>query len=303
MPALILPPDWEGPQHGRSACGNILDGMRRGRWVQRSQLCESQDTPELLRVLCAAPDNHSADGGPTSRAHWLWQPASECAARLFDPDEACAVLQRVAGLQVAGDSFVRHLFLGLLSVVSGDFVTGAAPVTASPLTNQLSPVAFPARTLRNLIWNTSQCSSERMFDDRRCRSWRNLDTRPIKGCAGGSDFLGFHKLDSSGMWPQSIDDVSARFGNRSRVLVVGVALHDHLLAHQVEQFVILPLFRWVRQQPMTSRTCRILLHAHHAVGKLKPDKFRKTQSNEAVLGFNQQLYRIASRPLCVYVLI
>ena len=52
------------------------------------------------------------------------QLAGACALHWFSPSEACALLQRLGGIVLVGDSLARHLELALRQVLSGNWAVG-----------------------------------------------------------------------------------------------------------------------------------------------------------------------------------
>lgn len=273
-------------------CAATLHAMQDGEWNTRRE-CTSMKSREhasptmQLRTLCALP----ADFHPTKGAEAelrLWQPRN-CSLRLYDRRTACKLLHRIGGLQLMGDSYIRHVYMALLLTVSGDLDQGA----------------IDPRGRRSDAVGETVCLGESQFIERFCKDqWRSLRTHPFPTghCPSGQSVsareLDYMPLHSSSVWPQEPEEFAGLFFDKlraPRVILVGVALHDHLVSSRVEQFVLSPLHRYVRAQ-RAERRPQVLLHAHHAVGYRKPAHYRATQGNDAVRRFNAQIQRALARP-------
>ena len=163
-------------------CSDPLESMRSGAWTRSrdAEFCRSR--LPALRVLCSsnASDVHAstkhAQGEVRDRrpSGLLWH-AANCSMRHFSAPAACELLRANGGLLAVGDSTMRHLFMGFLSVVSDDYDRGAVSQD-SVQRNE---------TLRRAGNDSSvECRGDLQFSSNLCRRVRDLATSPIAHCPG-----------------------------------------------------------------------------------------------------------------------
>ena len=135
---------------------SVLEALQSGVWEQDDSHCMTKSA--MLSMMCTRTHWEVANAD-LSRLGRLWVPT--CGTfRVYDGVAACDVLRRLGGLVVVGESIERHVYMGLLLVLSDDYDTGG---------------------LADLD-NSGYCSGERQFVLAQCRSPRDLDRRPIKHC-------------------------------------------------------------------------------------------------------------------------
>ena len=163
-------------------CSDPLESMRSGAWTRSrdAEFCRSR--LPALRVLCSsnASDVHAstkhAQGEVRDRrpSGLLWH-AANCSMRHFSAPAACELLRANGGLLAVGDSTMRHLFMGFLSVVSDDYDRGAVSQD-SVQRNE---------TFRRAGNDSSvECRGDLQFSSNLCRRVRELATSPIAHCPG-----------------------------------------------------------------------------------------------------------------------
>ena len=98
---------------------------------RHSVLCSGSSSSE--RQLLASVQKyemHTATADPRPGGY-VWRPRG-CKLRLFTASEACRVVQRNRGLFICGESLQRHLYEGLLLVLTGNYEQGALANTRRP---------------------------------------------------------------------------------------------------------------------------------------------------------------------------
>ena len=121
-------------QRADGACGNVAyDGVPQLRLMWFRSLCDPRGpTPCCHEFVCT---NRTADEcrcplclDPRTPVHAelsQWRPeVPACRPREFSASEACRLLDGTT-LVLAGDSFVRHVFVALVMLLTDDFRAGA----------------------------------------------------------------------------------------------------------------------------------------------------------------------------------
>ena len=248
------------------ACSDVLLEMQRGEWVHSAAVCESSS--RAARVLCSTNQSVGYGTVDSRPVGLLWRPRA-CSLRIYDGAGACAVLRRAGGVVVLGESFERHLYMGLLNVLTEDYDEGA--LTHGGRLRGFSP---------------SACRGERQYTERDCRRHRDTRREPIAGC-GGAEVVVYHDLSHAQHWERR--NLSALLRPRATV-IAGFGLHEDLNSTRVASG-LLNLLRAVavfgpsreQQQP------RVLWASRPAQGALKPHEFIKSQDNAHLIAFNEAM--------------
>ena len=271
-------------------CSDPLESMRSGVWKHGADAICSARQP-ALRVLCSsnASDVHASikyaqgEVRDTRERGLLWR-AANCSLRHFSAAAACKLLREAGGMLAIGDSTMRHLFMGFLSVLSDDYERGAVSQEALQR----------SETLRRASNDTTvKCQGDLQFSSNLCRHVRDLATSPIGHCPDAAlrfaEIRHAPDLERALREPNSSKDAVqlAEWLNaapsRSYVLV-RLGVHENFNASAVESAL-----RAMFARLPTARRLRLLFVAPSAVGPAKPKQYLFTQGNLPVQNFTQRL--------------
>jgi hypothetical protein len=136
---------------------STASSLRTGDWSPEPALCHPP-APAMQRALCVRADNANAS---RSDAVWRWRPRG-CALKIYSSVEACALLHRIGPLWITGESFERHLYQGVINVLSADYEGGAVE--------------------QRRVLPPFNCTGEDQFDEKTCRAPRDLVIDPVASC-------------------------------------------------------------------------------------------------------------------------
>ena len=247
------------------ACSDVLLEMQRGEWVHSAEVCESSS--RAARVLCSTNQSVGYGTVDSRPVGLLWRPRA-CSLRIYDGAGACSVLQRAGGVVVLGESFERHLYMGLLNVLTDDYDEGA--LTHGGRLHGFSP---------------STCRGERQYNERDCRRHRDTRREPIAGC-GGAEVVVYHDLSHAQHWERR--NLSALLRPRSTVLA-GFGLHEDLNSSRVTSGLRSLLRAVAVFGPSREQQPAVLWASRPAQGALKPHEFIKSQDNAHLIAFNEAM--------------
>ncbi|XP_071119050.1 uncharacterized protein [Haliotis cracherodii] len=190
-----------------------------------------------------------------------WIPSDpRCQPREYSPRQICQLLDG-GTIRFLGDSFVQHLYTGLLMTVRGNFKDGGVRPTESR------------------AWK-SRCSGMNMFDDG-CR--RFLDSRPWNIC-GGRVTLSWLEHNFGKSWTALINDVIVGLAYRKTLFVIGIGMNEDYNSTKAKMDYLKPTFDRLRKIDILPP--KVLFVDMNAPGIMKRSH---TQSKPRVLRFNRDM--------------
>ena len=165
-----------------------------------------------------------------------WKPSSqECPYQRFNSDDACGFLNaQVSELVFVGDSFIRHFFVALSLLITGDPIRGALKSTLSEE-------------------EKAQCSGDLQFVDRgkhschlkTVKGWEEFGEHQV--CNGNALFKSYlvEAYDLSQL-SLAMKAVKSLLGKRNAIIVLGVGIHFSLNATQVIEKYLTPLLSLIK---------------------------------------------------------
>ena len=308
---------------GSPECISTAHALELGKWVRQSQCDQARRQDDEARAtlheaMCSRGDAQAADDG-TQRT---WQP-SACHLHLFtSPTDACALVRRVGGVRIVGDSLMRQLYQGLLEVLTGDFEHGSLTARTAARNRTHSPEcrgtmhykekAKCVQLLRPLNEEPIPCG----LTADGATVWAYDDVLRLNGDLWSAEHLlthvleGHHEIDrhdgyNGSVWGSMRTHTHAKnpalFETSyhppslpaAGVVVLGVGLHDQLNTTRVDA-VLQSFGRHVARLPANERP-RLLWLPYTAVGRLKPQQYAVSQGNRNVMAFNAATSATARR--------
>ena len=140
-----------------------------------------------------------------------------------------------------------------------------------------------------------QCSGIFMFPERVCRLWVDTNTTACPN-RSATLLLGEVYKSSSGLWRNITATISSLANTPRSLLVLGVGLHDHLIADKTYREVVLPLLKRRSPGQVWPRIVWVNMHSP-GVRKSPANNIQVPQT----LGFNHRMSQLLG-PLGVPVL-
>lgn len=193
-----------------------------------------------------------------------WKPSSqECQLQRFNSDDACALLNtHVSELLFVGDSFIRHFFVALSLLITGDPVRGALRSTLSEEEKE-------------------QCSGELQFVDRgkhlchlrTIQGWEEFGENQV--CNGKARFKSYLvEAYGQSQLPLAVNAVKDLLGKRKAIVVLGIGIHFSLNSTQVIVNYLKPLLALIENSSINERPLLIWANIHQVDNFLTSDSVK-----------------------------
>jgi hypothetical protein len=259
---------------GAPRCTDILHEVQHGEWVYgQDQICQSPDPG--LRVLCTnnRTIGYGVSGIDPRPPGAVWRPTA-CAYKIFTAAEACELLGRRSTangndpgwLVIAGDSFERHTYQGMVNILTGDYDWGSAKC------NQ----------------KYAECRGEMQYNEKACSSsyYEGVITgcgRPDKPIIKYEPWTAFHYRT------HSIEQIQSMM-EKASILLMGYLRGT---VEETKESVFPTLFAAIAQMPKEKRPL-VVFQALHSAGPLKPKKYFETQGNQALKKRNEAYWALCN---------
>ncbi|ESO92523.1 hypothetical protein LOTGIDRAFT_232991 [Lottia gigantea] len=190
-----------------------------------------------------------------------WIPTDKtCSIRYYNSQEVCKLLNGKTIL-IVGDSYMRHLYTGLLSFLRNNSQTGA--LERNPKQNILK-----------------ECSGMYVFTEKVCRG--HIDRNPKNICSGKVNviFKEHYELRFAKQFKEDVDNITK---SESTLIVCGIGLHSQMQSRKILNDYLMPVLNILKTRPKS----KLLFATPHAPGLLKSPKFH--QSLDIILKFISEM--------------
>jgi hypothetical protein len=116
--------------HEHKRCRKVMQDIQDGVWVSDTDVCQSSDA--YLSTMCtkvpkltAFETSQNRKFNDSYKPGLLWGP-SKCSLRAYSALEARALMTRIGGFMVVGESVERHVAQAFINVLTDDFAGTSA---------------------------------------------------------------------------------------------------------------------------------------------------------------------------------
>nr|KAG5691483.1 hypothetical protein BaRGS_026258 [Batillaria attramentaria] len=256
--------------------------MVRGQWVPRQnvsarEMHEMDKYLERLRGEYNLPATLQRPDGACDNIGFKlseWKPeVPGCHVHEFGAKEACDLLKGTT-LVLAGDSFIRHVFVALVMLLTHNFRDGALKKDADPDVRK-------------------HCTGMYQINGIKCRALLEQNRTLCDGTVQARYIEIFSMWQGRFLLPE-IQKMTSR-GERV-MLVTGIGIHDDFLTHIIWAIFVQPLVEYVAQTDTENLTHfnlrrwpKLIWANSHAPNLLKSPYVSPRQTFESVLRYNSEM--------------